>query len=77
MPKPTDQELENRFIYHPPKTDSRKAKHQKVADMALALAKELAAICPEGRGLATALTKLEEARMWANQALACDSKTDD
>lgn len=52
MPKPTDQELENRFIYHPPKTDSRRAKHQKVTDMALALAKEMTAICPEGRGLA-------------------------
>lgn len=77
MPKPTDQELENRFVYHPPKTDSRRAKHQQVTDMTLSLAKWLAAICPEGRGLATALTRLEEARMWANQALACDSKTDD
>ena len=73
----TDADLENRFRYHPPKTDSRRAKHNVVTEECLALAKKLRDTCPPGRGLATALTKLEEARMWANQALACDSPTDD
>lgn len=77
MPKPTDIELDNRFRYHPPKTDLRRAKHQSITEECLRLAKHFRDTCPEGRGLATALTKLEEARMWANQALACDSKTDD
>ncbi len=77
MPKLTDADLENRFVYHPPKTDSRRSKHAAVTVGCLALAKSLRDLCPEGRGLATALTKLEEARMWANQALACDSPTDD
>ena len=76
-PQLTDADLENRFRYHPPKTDSRREKHARVTELTLAAAKELRAICPAGRGLAVALTKLEEARMWANQALACDSPTDE
>lgn len=77
MPKPTPDELTNRFRYHPPTTESRRQKHQAVTEECLALALRLAEICPEGRGLSIALTKLEEARMWANQALACDSLTAD
>lgn len=77
MPKPTDADLDNRFRYHPPKTDSRRAKHAAVTDATLALARTLRDLCPEGRGLSLALTHVEEARMWANQALACDSPTDD
>lgn len=75
--KPTDQEIENRFRYHPPKTQSRIEKHAAVSSLTEALAKKLRDICPPSRGLSTALSKIEEARMWANQALACDSPTDD
>ncbi len=72
MPKPTDAELENRFIFHkgPP---SRSAKHERVSALTLALAKELRDIMPEGRNHALALTHLEDVRMRANAALACDS----
>lgn len=76
-PKPTETELENRFRYHPPKTESRRAKHSEVTELCLSVAQRLVEICPAGRGLACALTKLEEARMWANQSLACDSPTDE
>lgn len=76
MSKPSDAEIENRFRYHPPKTDSRRQKHNAVTEQCLSLAKALRDTCPPGRGLSTALTKLEEARMWANQALACDSPDD-
>lgn len=75
--KPTDPELEGRFRYHPPKTASRVKKHEAVTERTLALAKELRDICPNGRNLAIALTALEEVRMRANAALACDSPTDD
>lgn len=75
--KPTDAEIENRFRYHPPKTETRRNAHAAVTERTLALALELRDICPPGRGLSMALTKLEEARMWANQALACDSPTDE
>lgn len=75
--KPSDADLDNRFRYHPPKTNSRTAKHAKVTELTLAIAKEIRDLCPAGRGLACALTSLEEARMWANQALACDSPDDE
>lgn len=75
--KPSDADLDNRFRYHPPKTNSRVAKHAKVTELTLELAKHIRDICPAGRGLACALTALEEARMWANQALACDSTNDE
>ena len=77
MAKPTFNELQNRFVYHPPTTDSRKTKHAQVTAACLKLAQEICLLCPEGRGLSTALTKIEEARMWANQSLACDSPTAD
>lgn len=72
MPKPTNADLENRFLYHagPP---SRNVKHGKVSDLCLALAKELRDLVPGGRNLALCLTHLEDVRMRANAALACDS----
>lgn len=48
-------------------------KHAKVSDLCLALAKELRDLMPEGRNHSLALTALEDARMRANAALACDS----
>jgi len=72
MPKPTDADLQNRFLYHsgPP---SRNAKHARVSALCLELARELNEIMPEGRNHSLALTALEDVRMRANAALACDS----
>ena len=72
MAKPTDADLENRFLYHsgPP---SRSVKHAKGSDLFLGFAKELRDLMPEGRNHSLALTALEDARMRANAALACDS----
>jgi len=72
MAKPTDSDLTNRFLYHAGPA-SRNVKHGRVSDLCLALAKELRDIMPEGRNAALALTYLEEVRMRANAALACDS----
>lgn len=69
MPKPTDAELTNRFVYHPP-NEERRVKHQRVTDATLALAKEIRDLCPEGRQLSLALTHLEDVRMRANAAIA-------
>ena len=71
--KPTHDEIVNRFVYHPPKTASRIQRHETVTQLTIMLAKNLVDICPASRGLSIALTKLEEVRMWANQAIACDS----
>lgn len=69
--KPTDEDLENRFRYHPPKDQEQKDRHARVTEATLALAKELRDLCPEGRNLSLALTELETVRMRANAAIAC------
>ena len=68
--KPTDQELDDRFLYHKPDTAAI-ARHGAVTEATLALAKQLRDWCPEGRNLALALTHLEDVRMRANAAIAC------
>lgn len=70
--KPTDQELDNRFRYHRPTQDAIDL-HGQVTEDTLALAKKLRDICPEGRNLSLALTHLEDVRMRANAAIACDT----
>lgn len=72
MPKPTDAELDNRFRYHAPTPEKIKA-HAQVTELTLALAKTLRDLLPEGRNLALTLTHLEDVRMRANMAIACDS----
>ena len=70
--KPTDAEIENRFRYHKP-DETRVQRHGAVTDLMIATAKAIRDLTPEGRGQALALTKLEEARMWANMAIATES----
>lgn len=69
--KPTDQDLEDRFHYHRPDAEAIGA-HQTVTQALLDAARVIRDTVPEGRGLAMALTKIEEARMWANQGVAVD-----
>ena len=69
--KPTDDELRNRFFYHKPDETAAKA-HARVSETTFELACELRDLCPEGRNLSLALTHLEEVRMRANAAIACD-----
>ncbi len=71
MTKPTDAELDNRFIYHRP-TPEKVTAHETVTQETLKLAKILRDVCPEGRNLSIALTELESVRMRANAAIACD-----
>lgn len=69
--KPSNAELENRFLYHP--AGPKKAKlHEASSRLHLELATRVRDICPEGRNLSLALTALEDARMRANAAIACD-----
>ncbi len=72
-PKPSDGELRNRFIYHPPPNQARIDAHSEVSKITCAMAIHLRDICPAGRNLSLALTHLEDVRMRANAALACDS----
>lgn len=70
--KPTDSDLDNRFRYHRPTEEAIKL-HAIVTEETLALAKKLRDICPDGRNLSLALTHLEDVRMRANAAIACDA----
>ncbi len=65
-----EEELERRFIYHPPSSPAIVAAHEYVSQRTCYLAKLLSRLIPSSRGLSLAITKLEEVRMWANQAIA-------
>lgn len=61
--------LEHNFKHHAPDEEKIK-KHQQVRDMGKALAKLILESTVQGREQSTALTKVEEAVMWANAAIA-------
>lgn len=65
----TSQELETRFTYHTPKGD-QPARYVVLRDTAKGLAQLFLTHCPESRERSLALTKLEEAVMWANASIA-------
>ena len=65
---PTD-DITRRFTYHPPK-DRQAERYREIRAAGLDLAELLTAECPQSRELSLALTKLEEAVMWANAAIA-------
>ena len=62
-------EIEKRFTYHPPKGDQPK-RYEVLRNEAKEFAEMLDGFCPQSRELSLALTKLEEAVMWANAAIA-------
>lgn len=63
------EELRTRFTYHAPK-DGQKVKYEAIRRTGLALAELFAEYCPRSREHALAVTKLEEAIMWANASIA-------
>jgi hypothetical protein len=64
------QELRNRFVYHPPVDQRRVAMHEHIRQMCYALAAELNHVLPEGREKSVAITNLEQVTFWANAAIA-------
>lgn len=61
--------IESDFTYHPPNIDTAD-KYITVRQAAKTFALLIVEQCPHGRERSTALTKLEEATMWANKAIA-------
>ena len=65
----TMEELANTFTYHAPR-EGQVERYEEIRRMGLTLATVVYSSCPESREKALALTKIEEAVMWANAAIA-------
>lgn len=63
-------ELAHRFQFHPATSPTRGAEHDAVRTRCGDLAAFLNEVVPEGREKSLAVTKVEEAMMWANAAIA-------
>jgi len=61
--------LHNSFTYHPPLDDQPK-RYECIRNFGKTLAIAIAECAPDSRERALAITKLEEAVMWANAAIA-------
>lgn len=64
-----NEQIENNFSYHAPK-EGQPEKYDKLRNKAKELAYLISELCPNSRERALAITKLEEASMWANAAVA-------
>jgi len=62
-------DLVNRFTYHAPQ-DGQGERYQKIRDTGLYVANLINAECPESPEKSLAVTRIEEAVMWANAAIA-------
>jgi hypothetical protein len=62
-------ELTIRFTYHAPKGNQPK-KYEAIRNLGLDMAIGVDDMCPESREKSLAMTKIEEAVMWANAAIA-------
>ena len=63
-------ELKNRFTFHPANTENRQYTHGLIRTASLNLALLVNEHTPEGREKSLAITKIEEAMFWANAAIA-------
>jgi hypothetical protein len=75
MPQLTRENVDQAFRYSPPDA-VRAVKHEAVNDHTIKLAKIYFDNCPASPELTLAVRKLQEARMWANAALATNPEAD-
>lgn len=62
-------QIENNFKYHAP-TGDKVQRHTDVREVCKTTANRIDELCPNSREKSLAITKLEEAMMWANAAIA-------
>ena len=67
------EEEEHRFRFHPA-TETTGPKHNRVREVISYTATNLTGLVPDGRHRALMLTALQEAMMWANAGIACDTE---
>ena len=63
-------DLEHRFAFHPATTEEKRDEHTSMRQACLRAAQTIDETAPDGREKSLAITKLEEAMMWANAAVA-------
>lgn len=64
-----NEKIENAFTYHQPK-ESQPEKYEALRSKVKELAYLIDELCPDSREKSLAMTKLEEASMWANASVA-------
>lgn len=64
-------QIENNFKYHAPKPGQQE-KYEDIRIRARNFAKLIQIHCPHSRERELAMTKLEEAVMWANKSISCN-----
>ena len=64
-----ENELDVRFTYHAPK-ENQPQKYELIRASARQLATLVTDLCPESREKSLAMTKIDEAIMWANASIA-------
>lgn len=66
----SEEDVENRFTFHPAKDQLQADKYQLIREKCKALAKEILRQTPPSREQSVAVTKLEEVMFWASAAVA-------
>jgi hypothetical protein len=69
IPITPEEEVVNRFTYHPPKGDQPQ-RYEEMREKALGLALHIIRFTPHSREQSNALTALDEVVFWANAAIA-------
>lgn len=69
----TKQSLLHCFTYHEA-TEEQRQRYKKINVATAVAAEALLDHCPDSRERSLALTKIQEARMWANAAIALNEK---
>lgn len=64
-----NEKIERAFTYHAPKVNQPQ-RYEAIREKAKELAYLIDGLCPESREKSLAMTKLEEASMWANASIA-------
>ena len=62
-------QIENNFKYHAPK-EGQQEKYEELREKGKELVCLMVAFCPNSRERSLAITKIEEAIMWANASIA-------
>ena len=62
-------DFEKKFTYHPPK-DNQLVKYETIRKYGKNFAVVITTNCPDSREKSLAITKIEEAIMWANASIA-------